>query len=214
MYLCMQKRVLLRHKCSLFQNQPMLGRWRNWRRFHHCFFLHHLPELETQHKYISLLSCLPWSLHLFITYSHHHPCPGCHPHQSPPSLFFSSCQGASSPGCPLPAPLAALLQFSTPGRDRELVKWAGTWWANKVKKATSTLHQHTRAAVQNNEGKKSHQTFKLSSMSLSNTFLDFFFFFFWLKKFKSFKSSDGSENIKQTLLRTGQIYLTNIDTFC
>lgn len=46
MYLCMQKRVLLRHKCSLFQNQPMLVQWRNWRRFHHCFCLRHLPELE------------------------------------------------------------------------------------------------------------------------------------------------------------------------
>lgn len=140
MYLCMQKRVLLRHKCSLFQNQPRLGQWRNWRRFHHCFCLRHLPELE-KHNYISLLSRFLLSLHLF-TYSHHHPCPGCRPHQSPPSLFFSFCQEASSPGCPLPTPLAALLQFSTPGRDQELVKWAGTWWAKEVNKTTSRLHQH------------------------------------------------------------------------
>lgn len=46
MCLCMQKRVLLHHKCSLFQNQPMLVQWRNWRRFHHCFCLPHLRELQ------------------------------------------------------------------------------------------------------------------------------------------------------------------------
>lgn len=45
MCLCMQKRVLLHHKCSPFQNQPMLVQWRNWRRFHHCFCLPHLREL-------------------------------------------------------------------------------------------------------------------------------------------------------------------------
>lgn len=89
-------------------------------RFHHCSSPHRPRVLQTHRKHIITHKHIPLILHLNkdqATYSYCHPSPAALPHQSPLFLASSFWWEASGPGCPLPAPLVALLQFSAPDSE-------------------------------------------------------------------------------------------------